>query len=107
MRYSLTLLAVIAFTSLISPFLIQPRGSWSSISDVTEQSAFEKREAAYRANNVGVALLEQYKPKEAIDSFKYALTAKPDLVLARINLSIALYYLPDTDGARREADNAL
>jgi len=34
-----------------------------------EQSAFEHREAAYRANNIGVALLEQYKPRDAAESF--------------------------------------
>src|SRR6266508_3390099 len=71
------------------------------------QAAFEKREAAYRANNVGVALLEQYKAKEAVDQFKRALEIDPDLRLARINLSIALYYLPDEDAAKREAERAL
>ncbi len=73
----------------------------------SEQSAFEKREAAYRANNIGVALLEQYKAKEAADSFTRALAIKPDLLIARINLAIALYYLPDADGAKREAEKAL
>jgi len=71
------------------------------------QSAFDKREAAYRANNIGAALLEQYKAKEAVESFTRALEIKPDLLLARINLSIALYYLPDADGAKREAEGAL
>lgn len=68
------------------------------------QSAFDKREAAYRANNIGAALLEQYKAKEAAESFTRALEIKPDLLVARINLSIALYYLPDADGAKREAE---
>ncbi|HEY3102844.1 MAG TPA: FG-GAP-like repeat-containing protein [Pyrinomonadaceae bacterium] len=72
-----------------------------------EQSAFEKREAAYRANNIGVALLEQYKAKEAVDSFRRALEIKPDLLLARINLAIALYYLPEAAAAQREAEKAL
>src|SRR5882724_963255 len=72
-----------------------------------EQSAFDKREAAYRANNLGVAFLEQYKAKEAVASFTQALEIKPDLLIARINLSIALYYLPDTDRAKREAQKAL
>lgn len=72
-----------------------------------EQSAFDKREAAYRANNLGVAFLEQYKAKEAVASFTQALEIKPDLLIARINLSIALYYLPDIDRAKREAEKAL
>jgi len=74
---------------------------------LSAQSAFEKSEAAYRANNIGVALLEQYKAKEAAGSFTRALKIKPDLTIARINLSIALYYLPDPDGAKREAEKAL
>ena len=73
----------------------------------SEQSAFEKREAAYRANNIGVALLEQYKAKEAVDEFRHALEIKPDFLIARINLAIALYYLPDAEGAKREAERAL
>ena len=72
-----------------------------------EQSAFDKREAAYRANNLGVAFLEQYKTKEAVASFTQALEIKPDLLIARINLSITLYYLPDIDRAKREAAKAL
>ena len=72
-----------------------------------EQSAFDRREAAYRANNIGVAFLEQYKAKEAVASFTQALEIKPDLLIARINLSIALYYLPDIDRAKREAEKAL
>jgi Tfp pilus assembly protein PilF len=72
-----------------------------------EQSAFDKREGAYRANNLGVAFLEQYKAKEAVASFTQALEIKPDLLIARINLSIALYYLPEIDRAKREAEKAL
>src|SRR5713101_7231818 len=71
------------------------------------QSAFDKREAAYRANNVGVALLEQYKSKEAAEEFKRALEIVPDLPIGRINLSIALYYLPDAEAARHEAEKAV
>ena len=72
-----------------------------------EQSASEKREAAFRENNLGVALLEQYKAREAAESFNRALEIKPDLLIARINLSIALYYLSDISGAKREAEKAV
>lgn len=78
-----------------------------SVDAFVEQSAFDKREAAYRANNLGVAMLEQYKAKEATEAFTRALELKPDLLIARINLSIALYYLPDTESAKREAQKAL
>ncbi len=73
----------------------------------SEQSAFEKREAAYRANNIGVALLEQYKPKDAVESFQRALTIDPHLQLAQVNLCVAFYYLQDLASARRAAQAAL
>ena len=68
---------------------------------------FANREEAYRANNLGVALLEQYKPKEAAASFSRALEIEPQLFIARINLSIALYYIPDLDQALRESQKAI
>jgi tetratricopeptide (TPR) repeat protein len=68
---------------------------------------FANREEAYRANNLGVALLEQYKPKEAAASFSRALEMEPQLFIARINLSIALYYIPDLDQALRESQKAM
>jgi tetratricopeptide (TPR) repeat protein len=65
------------------------------------------REEAYRANNLGVALLEQYKPKEAVVSFSRALKIEPQLFIARVNLSIALYYIPDLDQALKESQKAI
>jgi len=64
------------------------------------------REEAYRANNVGVALLEQFNYRAAIDSFKRALGLEPQLDLARINLAIALYNLPDYSAAWEAANSA-
>jgi tetratricopeptide (TPR) repeat protein len=64
------------------------------------------REDAYRANNIGVALLEQFKYKEAADSFKRALQLDPALTLARINLGIALFNLPDLPDAQKELQAA-
>ncbi|MBA3256473.1 MAG: tetratricopeptide repeat protein, partial [Pyrinomonadaceae bacterium] len=64
---------------------------------------FARREEAYRANNLGVALLEQYNAKEAAASFSRALEIDSNLTIARLNLSIALYYLSDSPGAAREA----
>ncbi|HEX3084251.1 MAG TPA: FG-GAP-like repeat-containing protein, partial [Pyrinomonadaceae bacterium] len=81
---------------------------WALAGSVSsEQSDPAKREAAYRANNLGVALLEQYKAKEAAESFQRSLAIDPDLRLAQINLAIALYYIPDPDAARRAAEKAL
>jgi Tfp pilus assembly protein PilF len=64
------------------------------------------REDAYRANNLGVALLEQFKFKEAADAFKRALQLEPNLTLARINLGIALFNVPDLAAAQRELQAA-
>jgi tetratricopeptide (TPR) repeat protein len=70
------------------------------------QKAAATREDAYRANNLGVALLEQYKYKEGAEAFTRALQLDPKLQLARINLSIALFNVPDLAGAQREAEKA-
>src|SRR5689334_1042524 len=64
------------------------------------------REEAYRANNIGVALLEQFKYKEAADAFRRALQLAPDLALARINLGIALFNMPDLPAAQKELQAA-
>ncbi|HEX5965078.1 MAG TPA: FG-GAP-like repeat-containing protein, partial [Pyrinomonadaceae bacterium] len=64
------------------------------------------REDAYRANNIGVALLEQYKHKEAADAFRRALQLEPTLTIARINLGIALFNVPDLPAAQRELQSA-
>ncbi|MCU1268587.1 MAG: putative system TPR-repeat lipoprotein [Acidobacteria bacterium] len=69
-------------------------------------SAATAREDAYRANNIGVALLEQFKYKEAVDAFKRALQLYPKLNLAHINLGIALFNVPDLPAAQRESQNA-
>ena len=103
----ITLLAIFLAASNTTLIGISDAGSPASSEFASEQSVFETREAAYRANNIGVALLEQYKAREAVDSFRRALEIKPDLPLARINLAIALYYLPDAEGAKHEAEKAL
>jgi tetratricopeptide (TPR) repeat protein len=64
------------------------------------------REESYRANNLGVALLEQFKHHEGAEEFRRALKLDPHNTLAQINLAIALYNVPDVDAARREAETA-
>src|SRR5258708_24512343 len=97
-------LLVVAGTTLIDH---SGAGLSTRADNTAPQSSIERREAAYRANNIGAALLEQYKAKEAVESFTRALQIKPDLLVARVNLSIALYYLPDADGAKKEAERGL
>src|SRR6185295_18632383 len=64
------------------------------------------REDAYHANNIGVALLEQFKHKEGAEAFRSALKLDPKLKLAQINLSIALFNVPDLPAAQRQAQTA-
>ncbi|HXU38912.1 MAG TPA: FG-GAP-like repeat-containing protein [Blastocatellia bacterium] len=70
------------------------------------QTSSSRREDAYRANNVGVALLEQFKFNEAAVQFRRALQIDPGLLIARINLCIALFYEPELESALREAKAA-
>ena len=83
------------------------------------------REAAYRANNRGIARLEQFDYPAAAAAFRVALAtgttgeeapgagsdpaaAAPDdtLPIARLNLALALFYDQDLEGAAREAATA-
>ncbi|CAN5788754.1 hypothetical protein BH24ACI5_BH24ACI5_14820 [soil metagenome] len=66
----------------------------------------QNREAAYRANNLGVAYLEQYDYASAVTHFESALQTAPDLATARLNLAIALFYTGNLERARREAEVA-
>ena len=87
--------------------------SFSYIGDSARQekkkgaTEFSRREEAYRNNNLGAAMLEQYKPKEAVEAFNRALSIDANLRLAQINLSIAYYYVPDADRAKAAAEKAL
>src|SRR5215510_118409 len=72
-----------------------------------QQPTANTREDAYRANNIGVALMEQFKYKEAADSFRRALQLNPGMALARINLGIALFNLPDLPAAQKELQAAI
>jgi Tfp pilus assembly protein PilF len=66
-------------------------------------SAASAREAAYRSNNIGVALLEQYKYEEAAARFRQALKTDRAVSIAHLNLCIALFNEPDLPGALIEA----
>lgn len=99
------LLFVLTFVVVISALFLARR----SLANLQTQTAPAPttRENAYRENNIGVALLEQFKYKEGADAFRRAMAIDPKLILARINLGIALYNLPDLPGAEREAKAAL
>ncbi|HYH86473.1 MAG TPA: FG-GAP-like repeat-containing protein [Pyrinomonadaceae bacterium] len=73
----------------------------------SRNAAPSPREAAYRANNFGVALLEQFRHREGADEFRRALRLDPRNALARINLAVALYNVPDVEGAIKAARAAV
>ncbi len=101
-RVRLTIAAACLFASaalLHSHASFHPRAA-------AQNDAARAREDAYRANNLGVALLEQFKPKEGAEQFRRALQLDPSLSLPRINLAVALFNVPDVDAARVEAEAA-
>jgi tetratricopeptide (TPR) repeat protein len=82
------------------------QGRRAETAQPSPQPAARSREEAYRANNLGVALLEQFKHKEGAEQFRRALAIDPRLTLARINLAIALFNVPDLAAAEKEATAA-
>jgi Tfp pilus assembly protein PilF len=64
------------------------------------------REAAYRANNVGIGYLEQFDYDKAVEAFRKALAVDASLSIARLNLAIALFYANNADGALQEGRTA-
>src|SRR4030095_4641404 len=97
------LLCLVALALLVPVLFLGYRSS----AEIQIQPNAKTREDAYRLNNIGVALLEQFKYKEAADSFRQSLQINPKLNLAQINLSIALFNLPDLPAASREAQTAI
>ena len=63
-------------------------------------------EEAYRANNRGVGLLEQYRFADAVVELQKAVTLAPQYAQARVNLAIAQLYVPDLAAARKAAVEA-
>ena len=78
----------------------------TDVARVFRPAAAAARENAYRANNIGVARLEQYDFPAAIAAFRRALEIDPALALARLNLGIALFYGGEPEAARKELEAA-
>jgi cytochrome c-type biogenesis protein CcmH/NrfG len=79
----------------------------ASLLTVSAAAPVPSREEAYRANNLGVALLEQVKFTDAAEAFRRALKLDPGLDLAQVNLALALLNVPDLVAARIEAQKAV
>ncbi|MDQ3011170.1 MAG: FG-GAP-like repeat-containing protein, partial [Acidobacteriota bacterium] len=82
---------------------------WPSVTgaQTTSSDTRQKREDMYRLNNLGVALMEQYKHEDAVKQFKQALERDASFAIARINLAMADYFLNDSRAAITEAQSAL
>ncbi|MCP9494536.1 MAG: FG-GAP-like repeat-containing protein [Pyrinomonadaceae bacterium MAG19_C2-C3] len=95
--------AIILLAVTFASYIVHSQSTNAPQTPVTQAM----REDAYRQNNLGVALLEQYNHREAAEAFRRALKIDPTLQVANINLAIALYNVPETDEALRAADAAM
>lgn len=73
----------------------------------SQREPLQKRESLYRLNNLGVALMEQYKHEDAAKKFREVLAADPKFAVARINLAMAHLFLNEYANALAEAREAL
>jgi tetratricopeptide (TPR) repeat protein len=94
------------FLFLYSRTILQPQTLAQSNNQNSASVSPATREAAYRANNLGVAQLEQFNYKEAAEEFRRALTLDSQMKIAQINLAVALFNLQDIEGARQAAERA-
>jgi len=104
MRNRLMLLPLLA-TLLLSAW-IGRAGLLAAVS-AQDAAALQKREELYRLNNLGVALMEQYKHEDAVRQFKQAVERDANFAFGRINLAMAHYFLNDSRLAIAEAQAAL
>ncbi|HEX8998737.1 MAG TPA: FG-GAP-like repeat-containing protein [Blastocatellia bacterium] len=104
MRNRLMLLPLLA-TLLLSAW-IGKAGLLAAVS-AQDAAALQKREELYRLNNLGVALMEQYKHEDAVRQFKQAVERDANFAFGRINLAMAHYFLNDSRLAIAEAQAAL
>jgi tetratricopeptide (TPR) repeat protein len=96
--------AVLLVIAALAAFVAQ--GPAASVQAPAGAAAASQRERAYRANNLGVALLERFEYEPAVRSFREALQLAPDLHIARLNLAIALLYAGRAAEAEAEARSA-
>ncbi|MDQ3130646.1 MAG: FG-GAP-like repeat-containing protein [Acidobacteriota bacterium] len=94
------------FISAVLLFAFSGGTLYISLAQTTRQISAVERENAYRANNLGVAQLEQYNHKAGAEEFQRALKLDPQLKIANINLAIALFNAQDLEGAQQAANAA-
>lgn len=104
MRNRLMLLPLLA-TLILSAWI--GRAGLLAAASAQDAAALQKREELYRLNNLGVALMEQYKHEDAVRQFKQAVERDANFAIGRINLAMAHYFLNDSRLAITEAQAAL
>jgi Flp pilus assembly protein TadD len=97
--------ALVLGTATVSAALALLAQTPAPASSPQSSAAITSRESAYRANNVGVARLEQYDFPAATAAFRRALEIDPGLTIARLNLGISLFYGGEQEGARKELES--
>nr|MBA2737017.1 tetratricopeptide repeat protein [Pyrinomonadaceae bacterium] len=108
MRINLRFCILVFFVFLTLIWLALPTANFSKVSaQATEPISAREREDAYRANNIGVAQLEQFNHKDGAEFFRRALSLDPNLKIAQINLAIALFNLQDIENAFIAAQKAV
>ena len=78
----------------------------TAVSCVGDQGPLLPNEEAHRANNRGVAFLEQFDYETASDAFEAALALDDALTAARVNLALARFLTQDLEGAEQAATAA-
>ena len=91
----------------VAGLALWPAAATPLVEPAPPAAAAARRESAWRENNLGVALLEQFRFADAVAAFGRALAADPALAAARVNLAIAHFYVPDMQAARQAAEQAL
>jgi tetratricopeptide (TPR) repeat protein len=85
---------------------------WSAAIPVVTSSSPQSADAelldrALSRNNRGIARLEQYDYRQAIEEFRKAVELKPDFLQGRVNLGIAYYYDTNYRDAAEQLEAAL
>ncbi|MEP7340826.1 MAG: FG-GAP-like repeat-containing protein [Acidobacteriota bacterium] len=107
MQNKIVFFALLSFAVGASVFGALRATGTASAQPASSSEILQKREELYRLNNLGVALMEQYKHEDAVRQFMQALERDANFAIARINLAMADYFLNDSRAAITEAQAAL
>ena len=105
LRFSVSFLLVSVFLAAIW-FVLMSVDFSKAAAQTEKKISAKERENAYRANNIGVAYLEQFDYPKAVESFRDALKIDSRMKLANVNLAIALFNAADLEGALAAAKTA-